>query len=150
MRMKLDFVTNSSSTCWIILGEATFEYNGEEYKIEKYIDNCSTIDMIKMIEGDIQYKHDVKSNSLKIVFNQKVYDASGDGWDGGDYQFAGPGWRFFGRTDVLDDVMNKENVELEYQNGRIIFPEEWITEDDPDVIKEKYSGWNIVDIDDEY
>ena len=134
MKFRQDFVTNSSSTCWVLFGKATFEHNGEQHEIEKYVDNCSTVDMVKMIEGEIQHVKQIISNNLKITFNQEVYDMPGDGWDGGDYTFAGPGWRFFGRSDIAEATMTKENVELTYCNGKITFPVEWIHENDPDTV----------------
>jgi hypothetical protein len=144
MRIKSDFVTNSSSTSYIIEGKFSCRIKKKRITKEKHMYDATTLDMIKLIEGILQYDPDFKEISNKeiiINYQQNVWEIFGDGWDGGDYNFSGYGYRFFGRTKILKDVMTKNKI-LKFKNGKLNFPKEWINDCDPDIIKEKY---NIVD-----
>jgi hypothetical protein len=104
--------------------------DGETKTISKYLENCTTLDCIMVIEGILKYIEKLKERT-EIQFKTST-EANGDGW-GGDYNFAGEGYRFLGNTDVLDSVMIKDVV-LTYTNGRLQFPKEWINECEQDVV----------------
>lgn len=146
MKIKTDFVTNSSSTSYVIWGKIKYEINDLEWSLEVSHENATTVDIIKLFEGILEHQVKIPINhELKITLSQGIDDIMGDGWDGGDYQVAGSGCKVFGRSDILKEIMTKNDVELNYFNGRINFPSEWITELDPDIVREKYKDRNIDD-----
>ena len=133
MKVKSDFVTNSSSCSYIIYSEASFILNDIKEVIYKRAEDVTTLDMIKMIEGELQYDEYYKNikQPLKIQYKQEVEDFFGDGWDGGDYYPFGKGWRFIGNSKILQKIMNKEN-EIIFDDDKIIFPFDWVLECDPE------------------
>ena len=144
MKIKLDFVTNSSSTSYIILSKASYTKNGKETIHEKLGFDLTTLEMIKIIEGMLQYDSNLNkiNERVKIHYTQIVDEIIGDGWNGGDYNFCGKGYIFFGKSDILNDVMTKDKT-LTYTNKQLSFPKKWVKECDVNVIKKKYRNMII-------
>lgn len=132
MKIKHDFITNSSSTSYVISASVEFEINGIKKEIIKYLTDCTTIDCIKTIEGELQYSEEFKDKEIRLEYNQEVWDYVGDGWGDdenvpGDYEFSGGGWRFKGNSDELERIMNKQAT-LFYNNEKIEIPIDWVIE----------------------
>ena len=54
MKIKTDFVTNSSSTSYIIEARASFTIDGKTEVVSKRNQDVINLDMVKMIEGALQ------------------------------------------------------------------------------------------------
>ena len=141
MKIKFDFVTNSSSASYIIVAKASFTIDGKTEVVTKRNQDVINLDMVKMIEGALQTNPILKTmsnESIEIHYTQTVDEIFGDGWDGGDYQFSGGGYVCFGRSDILEEIMTKDE-KLIFTDERLSFPEEWISEFEEDAIREKYN-----------
>jgi len=137
MKVKSDFVTNSSSCSYIINLSATIMDEDENFtRFDKQLRDVTTLDCMKIIEGHLQYIYKLKGKH-KVNFYLFLEDIYGDGWDGGDYTFAGEGYRFLGRSDLLKSVMPRSGT-LIFQDGQLIFPEEWATECEQSEVIKKY------------
>ncbi len=129
MRIKMDFVTNSSSTSYMISATAKFIIDEKEMRISRLLYDSYSIDCIKIIENELKYNPDFKNlpDNLVIDYEQIVEDVIGDGWDDGDYNFSGNGHIFGGDSELLEKIMTKKE-KLVYKNGELNFPKEWVSE----------------------
>ena len=142
MRIKSDFVTNSSSTSYILATEATYVKDGEEKKIYNDLNGSVPITYyaLKILEAELQIRFSKDIEKIDIIYEQYVDYFSGDGWDGGDYNFAGPGYRFFGDREIAKKVLNKKDIKLIFENGVLSgYPEDWKYECEQEVIEKKYN-----------
>ena len=137
MKVKNDFVTNSSSTSWILCGEAKIILDGREVILTKQGQDATTLDMIKMLEGKLQYILKIQ-DPIDIIYSQGIDELIGDGWDDGDYTFAGDGYIFFGQSKIIEKVMNKTNIKLSYDGRQIEIPQKLIDECTEEYVKEKF------------
>ncbi len=122
MKIKSDFVTNSSSTSYIV----NVVVKSEDGKIFFGIDGLKDmymIDIISMVEGRLRRE---KFENGFIIFNETIEDLCCDGWGGGDYYFAGNGGAFFGDEQLAEQILEKKDVKIEVKDGRLInYPDSW-------------------------
>jgi hypothetical protein len=97
------------------------------------------MDMLTLIENELKYTYSV-NKPINILYSQNIEEAFGDGWDGGDYQFAGKGWIFCGQTNILEKVMNKDPHRIRFDGHNIKIPKQWIREYDEKYIRKKYKS----------
>lgn len=133
MKIKNDFVTNSSSCSYVIKATANFLINNRSVILGYEEEDVTTYDIITKLEDDLKdilLKEKSKPDTISIIYNQKVSEYFGDGWCGDP---MGVGYIFLGDPGFLKLIMNKENKEISFYNNKIIFPEIWIVECDPEM-----------------
>jgi len=121
MKIKADFVTNSSTASYIVSISAKVVDKDIMISIGNLRDLCM-IDLVGMIEARLRLEN---VGDCEIILNEEVDDLPADGW-GGDYYFAGNGGSFYGDEGLAKEILTKKDVILEFKDGMLRgYPESW-------------------------